>query len=54
MDIVQHFCTSEEFRAAQSDWLMWQLSHLDWAPLLITPLQTYLQFIEAQQATSKA
>ena len=25
VNIVQHFCRSSEF---QSDWLMWQLSHL--------------------------
>ena len=57
MNIVQYFCTSE---AAQSDWLMWQLSHLSYhkhLALFITLLQTYLahlQFAEAQQATSKA
>ena len=31
MNIVQHFYTSTEFLAAQSDWLTWQLIYLDWA-----------------------
>ena len=37
MNIVQHFCTSPvEFgiSAVQSDWLMWELSHVYWASLL--------------------
>ena len=56
VNIVQHFCTSTEFRAVQSDWLMvatvlgfLTANHL---AILITPLQTYLahvQFTEAQQ-----
>ena len=33
VNIVQHFCTSTEFRWHISDWLMWQLSHLYWASL---------------------
>ena len=49
--------TSTEF---QSDWLMWQLSHLQWAFLPQTTYHTFtdsqhtLQFTEAQQDTSKA
>ena len=31
VNIVQHFCTSTEFLAAQSDWFTWQLLYLDWA-----------------------
>ena len=29
MNIVQHICTSGRISVAQSDWLVWQLSHLD-------------------------
>ena len=52
--------TNFEDLVAQSDWLMWQSSHMDWVSLanhFITTLQTYLAhflFTEAQQATSKA
>jgi len=44
----------------QSDWLMWQLSHLYWLPyrkhlaLLITPLQTSLAHLQFTEETSKA
>ena len=48
VNIVQHFLyLPAEFWAAQSDWLMWQLSHLYWTSLpqthlalLITPVLT--------------
>ena len=39
-EIVQHFCTSEEFWAAQSDWLIWQCSN-GWTCALFWLLGSY-------------
>ena len=33
VNIAQHFCRAGGTLAGQSDWLMWQLSHLYWASL---------------------
>ena len=50
-----------EISVAQSDWLIWQLTHLHWASspqTTLTPLQIYLAhfqyLLKPQQATSKA
>ena len=55
---AQAFCTSAGILAAQSDWLMWQLSHLHVLGFLTTNhlalLIAHLQFAEVQQATLKA
>ena len=42
VNIVQHFCTSAGISAVQSDWLMWQLSHLYLASLPQTLTHVYL------------
>ena len=57
-NIVQQFCTSHGISAVQSDWLIWQLSHLYTGlpyhkPLsftgdTFTDLHSTLQFTEAQ------
>ena len=37
VNIVQHFCRSGGISAEQSDWLMWQISHLYYASLVPRP-----------------
>ena len=45
----QHLCIFGGILAAQSDWLMWQLSHLYWASLPLSFTYHRLQNIEQQQ-----
>ena len=49
VNIEQHLCISAGILAAQSDWLMWQLSHLYWASLPLSFTYHILQIEQQQQ-----